>query len=51
MLLQYYDANQLLVACLNHVTCVTNSLRDEIEATLLLPIAEIERLRQQNQVS
>ncbi|MBV9384922.1 MAG: hypothetical protein JOZ78_00685 [Chroococcidiopsidaceae cyanobacterium CP_BM_ER_R8_30] len=44
ILLQYYDANQLLVACLNNVTCVANSTQNEIEATLLLPIAEIEAI-------
>ncbi|MBV8882658.1 MAG: hypothetical protein JO235_01470 [Chroococcidiopsidaceae cyanobacterium CP_BM_RX_35] len=51
ILLQYYDANQLLVACLNSMTCVSRSVRDEIEATLLLPIAEIELLMQQNKLS
>ena len=51
ILLQYYDANWLLVTCLNSITCVTNSVRDEIEATLLLPIAEIEPLMQQNKLS
>ena len=51
ILFQYYKLNQLLVACLNSMTYITNSVRDEIEATLLLPIAEIESLIQQNKIS
>ena len=42
---QYYDANKLLVACLNSDCYVTRSVREEIENTLLLPSSEIERLR------
>ena len=47
MLQQYYDANLLLVQCLNLPDIVvTRSLRQEIEETLLLPIAHqtIDRL-------
>jgi hypothetical protein len=40
---QYYDANKLLVDCLNRAAHVTPAVREEIEETLLLPIAEIER--------
>ncbi len=38
----YYDANQLLVECLNSNCYVTRPVRQEISETLLLPIAEIE---------
>lgn len=34
---QYYEANQLLVDCLNSGCQVTNAVRQQIEATLLLP--------------
>ncbi|MBE9127324.1 MULTISPECIES: NACHT domain-containing protein [unclassified Coleofasciculus] len=40
---QYYDANKLLVDCLNSTGTVTPAVREEIEDTLLLPIAEIEK--------
>ncbi|MBD2018986.1 hypothetical protein H6F43_02140 [Leptolyngbya sp. FACHB-36] len=39
LLQQYYDANKLLVDCLNSECYVTREVRDEIEATLLLPIS------------
>jgi hypothetical protein len=42
---QYYDANKLLVDCLNSDCYVSWEVRQEIEETLLLPIAEIERRR------
>ncbi len=38
---QYYDANQLLVDCLNSNCYVTRTVREEILQSLLLPIAEI----------
>ena len=38
---QYYDASQLLVDCLNSDLYVTRTVRQEIENTLLLPIAEV----------
>ena len=38
----YYDANQLLVDCLNSNCEVTADIRQEIEATLLLPQKELE---------
>ena len=38
---QYYDANQLLVDCLNSNCYVTRTVRQEISQTLLLPMAEI----------
>ena len=39
---RYYDANQLLVDCLNSNCDVTAAIREEIEATLLLPQKELE---------
>jgi predicted NACHT family NTPase len=44
---QYYDANKLLVDCLNSGCEVSSAVRQEIEDTLLLPIAEIEKCQQQ----
>ncbi|HEY9610157.1 NACHT C-terminal helical domain 2-containing protein [Allocoleopsis sp.] len=38
VLLQYYDANRLLVDCLNNATHVSPQVRSHIEDTLLLPI-------------
>jgi predicted NACHT family NTPase len=42
VLKEYYDANLLLVECLNSDCYVSREVRQEIEDTLLLPIAEIE---------
>jgi predicted NACHT family NTPase len=42
LLKQYYDANKLLVDCLNSDSYVSREVRQEIEETLLLPVAEIE---------
>lgn len=39
---RYYDANQLLIDCLNSNCEVTPAIRQEIEATLLLPQKELE---------
>ncbi|MBR8835036.1 MAG: NACHT domain-containing NTPase [Stigonema ocellatum SAG 48.90 = DSM 106950] len=39
---RYYDANQLLLDCLNSNCEVTSVIRQEIEATLLLPTKELE---------
>jgi len=39
----YYDANQLLLDCLNSNCEVTTSIREEIETTLLLPQQELEK--------
>jgi hypothetical protein len=45
VLLQYYDANRLLVDCLNNATNVSPQVRLHIEDTLLLPITDqVERL-------
>ncbi|WP_206753905.1 NACHT domain-containing NTPase [Microcoleus sp. FACHB-1515] len=46
LLHQYYDANLLLVNCLNSDCYVSREVRQEIEETLLLPIAEIEAWKQ-----
>jgi predicted NACHT family NTPase len=42
---QYYDANLLLVECLNSEHYSNKDLRKEIEETILLPIEEIEKRR------
>ncbi|NJN57116.1 MAG: hypothetical protein HC879_06230 [Leptolyngbyaceae cyanobacterium SL_5_9] len=42
VLQSYYDANQLLVDCLNGNCEVTAAIRQEIETTLLLPQKELE---------
>ncbi|MEA5628021.1 NACHT C-terminal helical domain 2-containing protein, partial [Nostoc sp. UHCC 0251] len=42
MLQRYYDANQLLLDCLHSNCEVTPAIRQEIEATLLLPQKELE---------
>jgi len=43
VLKQYYNANKLLVDCLNSDCYVNREVRQEIEDTLLLPIVEIEK--------
>ncbi len=43
VLQSYYEANQLLLDCLNSDCEVTPSIREEIEATLLLPQLELEK--------
>ena len=45
LLEQYYDANKLLVDCLNSDCYVSRDVRQEIEDTLLLPMSEIVRDR------
>jgi predicted NACHT family NTPase len=42
LLRQYYNANVFLLECLNSDCYVSREVRQEIEDTLLLPIAEIE---------
>ncbi|MCP2727372.1 NACHT domain-containing protein [Limnofasciculus baicalensis] len=42
VLQRYYDANQLLIDCLNSNCEITRAIRQEIEATLLLPQKELE---------
>ncbi|MEH1876599.1 NACHT C-terminal helical domain 2-containing protein [Nostoc sp.] len=48
LLQQYYDANKLLVDCLNSDCYVSREVRQQIEDTLLLPIAEIKQRQQQS---
>ncbi|MEH2345202.1 MAG: NACHT domain-containing NTPase [Nostoc sp.] len=43
VLQQYYDANQLLIDCLNSNCEITDVVRQEIEASLLLPIKELSK--------
>jgi predicted NACHT family NTPase len=42
-LYKYYEANLLLANCLNSECYVSREVREEIEATMLLPMAEIEK--------
>jgi hypothetical protein len=52
VLLQYHDANKLLVICLNSGAAhVSSKVRKEIEETLLLSKDEIEKWRQQEPTS
>jgi predicted NACHT family NTPase len=46
LLQQYHDANLVLVDCLNSDCYVSREVRQEIEDTLLLPMAEIEKWQQ-----
>ncbi|MEG4941109.1 NACHT domain-containing NTPase [Microcoleus sp. F4-D5] len=43
LLRKYYDANKLLVYCLNSGCNISPAVRQEIEETLLLPIANIQK--------
>ncbi|MEH2010086.1 NACHT domain-containing NTPase [Nostoc sp.] len=45
---QYCDANKFLVDCLNSDCYVSRQVRQQIEDTLLLPIAEIKQHQQQS---
>jgi predicted NACHT family NTPase len=42
LLQQYYDANKLLVNCLNSDCYLSREVRNEIETTLLLPISSLQ---------
>ncbi|MEG4145920.1 NACHT domain-containing NTPase [Microcoleus sp. Pol12B5] len=44
LLRKYYDANKLLVYCLNSGCNVSPAVRQEIEETLLLPIANLQKI-------
>lgn len=48
LLKQYYNANKLLVDCLNSDCYVSRKVRQQIEETLLLPVAEIEDRRNES---
>jgi hypothetical protein len=43
LLWQYNDANKLLVECLNSDCYVSRLVREEIEASLLLPMAKLQQ--------
>ena len=45
---QYYDANLMLLDCLNSSHEVSNKVRIEIEESLFLPIAEIKKRKKQS---
>ncbi|MGB3511392.1 MAG: NACHT domain-containing protein [Microcoleaceae cyanobacterium] len=45
---KYYYANELLIDCLNTNSNVSPEVREEIEETLLLPLEEIEKWKQQH---
>lgn len=45
---RYYYANKLIIDCLDNATSVTAQMRQDIEKTLLLPIAEIEKRKHEN---
>lgn len=45
---KYFYANKILVDCLNSDCYVSREVREEIEETLLLPIEEIEKWKQQH---
>jgi predicted NACHT family NTPase len=47
LLQQYYKANKLLIDCLNSSCAVSDEVKEKIEETLLLPMAEIEKRQQQ----
>ncbi|BAQ66233.1 NACHT C-terminal helical domain 2-containing protein [Geminocystis sp. NIES-3709] len=43
LLSYYYNLNYLLIHCLSNYATVTNTIKQQIEETLLLPISEIEK--------
>jgi predicted NACHT family NTPase len=47
LLQKYYDTNKLLVYCLNASGNCSREIKDEIEKTLLLPFAEIEKRKRE----
>jgi len=51
VLQRYYDANKLLIDCLNSNSLVTTAVRQEIEASLLLPQKELEEREWQSDMS
>jgi predicted NACHT family NTPase len=44
---EYYDANLLLTECLNSECYLSREVREEIEATMLLPMAVIEQWKEE----
>jgi hypothetical protein len=47
LLRQYYDANVLLMDCFNICCNISLEVREDVEKTLLLPIAEIEKRKRE----
>jgi predicted NACHT family NTPase len=47
LLQEYYAANRLLIDCLNRVSLISEQVKQEIEETLFLPIAEIEKRKRE----
>lgn len=47
-MIQYYESNKFLIECLRSGCYVSPEVREEIEETLLLPIEEIEKWKQQH---
>ncbi|OBQ13972.1 MAG: hypothetical protein AN490_01270 [Anabaena sp. AL09] len=47
LLQQYYNANKLLINCLNSGCTVSDAVRKEIEDTLLLPTIEIKKRKRE----
>jgi predicted NACHT family NTPase len=47
---EYDDANLLLADCLNSECYVSREVREEIEATMLLPVAEIEKWKEERRM-
>jgi predicted NACHT family NTPase len=45
LLQQYYEANELLIDCLNSGCNVSPEVREEIEETLLLPKDEVKKYK------
>jgi hypothetical protein len=44
---EYYDANLLLAQCLNSECYLSREVREEIEATMLLPMGAIEKWKEE----
>jgi hypothetical protein len=48
LLQQYYTTNEFLIDCLNNIFSISYETRKEIKDNLLLPVAEIEKRKQEN---
>ncbi|MEB3220260.1 MAG: hypothetical protein VKN72_29055, partial [Nostocales cyanobacterium 94392] len=46
---EYYDANRLLATCLDSICAASSKIRAEIAENLILPIAEIEKRKSEQQ--
>jgi len=45
LFVQYYNANNLLINCLNRVSKISENVREEIESKLFLPVSEIQEYK------